>query len=222
VPKKASPKGFARVDSETTNTHGWLVRISRGSEKRSRFFSDSAHGGKAKSKKKAEACYQDWVKEMVPPGSTRDKLTKRNSSGVVGVHLAHEVDSRYPDCQYVSYVASWLNPNGQRRNVRFLVNKYGKKTALTLATIARQNKISDREKVHELYEKSHGTLKIQSGKSTAKAEPKSKVNVKPAKSAKAAEPAKATKTAKVTTSKKAAPKKAASKKAAPKKATRKK
>lgn len=168
MPKKATPKGFARVDSETTNTHGWLVRISRGSEKRSRFFSDSAHGGKAKSKKKAEACYQDWAAEMAAPGSTRDKLTKRNSSGVVGVHLAHEVDSRYPDCQYVSYVASWLNSTGQRRNVRFLVNKYGKKAALALATMAREHKISDRDQVHSLYEKEHGPLKIQSGKSARK------------------------------------------------------
>ncbi len=174
MPKKASPKGFARVDSETTNTHGWLVRISRGSEKRSRFFSDSAHGGKAKSKKKAEACYQDWVKEMVAPGSTRDKLTKRNSSGVVGVHLAHEVDSRYPDCQYVSYVASWLSASGQRRNVRFLVNKYGKKAALNLATLARENKVSDREQLHALYEKVYGPLKIQSSKPAPKTKSKPK------------------------------------------------
>ncbi len=199
MPKKASPKGFARVDSETTNTHGWLVRISRGSEKRSRFFSDAAHGGKAKSKKKAETCYQDWVKEMPPPGSTRDKLTKRNSSGVVGVHLAHEVDSRYPECQYVSYVASWLGEGGQRRNVRFLVNKYGKKVALTLASLAREHKVSDREKVHAIYEKAHGPLKIQSTKPAAKTADKS-----PAKAKDKAKP--------VTKSKKAAPKKATAKK----------
>jgi hypothetical protein len=160
VPKKSAPKGFARVDSDATNTHGWLVRITRGSEKRSRFFSDSSHGGKAKSRKKAEACYQDWVKEMVAPASTRDKLTKRNATGVVGVHLAKEVDSRYPDCQYVSYVASWLGSNGKRRNVRFLVNKYGKKVALQLATIARKHQQADRERVYALYEKAHGKLKL--------------------------------------------------------------
>ena len=92
MPKKSSPKGFARVDSESTNSHGWLVRILRGTERRSRFFSDKTHGGKAKSKKKAEACYQAWVAEMDPPISTRNKITKRNSTGVVGVHLATESD----------------------------------------------------------------------------------------------------------------------------------
>ena len=178
MPKKASPKGFARVDSDTTNTHGWLVRILRGSEKRSRFFSDSAHGGKSKSKKKAIACYQQWVEEMPAPGTTRDRLTKRNATGVVGVHLAHEVDSRYPDCKYVSYVASWLGQDGKRRNVRFLISKYGKRVALTLASIARAQKIADRAKVHALYEKSHGKLKLPNKPSTAPAagtSPKSKI-----------------------------------------------
>lgn len=174
MPKKAAPKGFARVDSEATNTHGWLVRISRGAERRSRFFSDSSHGGKAKSKKLAEACYQEWVKEMSPPGSTRDKLTKRNGTGVVGVHLAKEVDSRYPTCQYVSYVASWLGDDGKRRNVRFLINRYGKKVALQLAALARKHQLSEREKVHALYEKSHGKLKILPTKRKTPEKPKAK------------------------------------------------
>lgn len=168
MPKKASPKGFARVDSESTNSHGWLVRILRGTERRSRFFSDKTHGGKAKSKKKAEACYQSWVAEMEPPISTRDKITKRNSTGVVGVHLATESDPRYTDCQYVSYVASWMTENRVRRNIRFLVNKYGKKNALALATIARENQCTDREKIIAMFEKANGPLKMALKPSNAK------------------------------------------------------
>ena len=168
MPKKTSPKGFARVDSESTNSHGWLVRILRGSEKRSRFFSDKAHGGRAKSKKKAEECYQAWVAEMQPPNSTRDKITRRNSTGVVGVHLATETDPRYKDCLYVSYVASWMNEERRRCNIRFLVNKYGKKNALALATIARENMCTDRDKVVEMYEKVHGPLKMALKPSNAK------------------------------------------------------
>ena len=168
MPKKSSPKGFARVDSESTNSHGWLVRILRGTERRSRFFSDKTHGGKAKSKKKAEACYQAWVAEMDPPISTRNKITKRNSTGVVGVHLATESDPRYIDCQYVSYVASWMTGDRERCNIRFLVNKYGKKNALALATIARDNLCTDREKIIELYEKANGPLKMALRPSNAK------------------------------------------------------
>ena len=168
MPKKATPKGFARVDSESTNSHGWLVRILRGTERRSRFFSDKTHGGKAKSKKKAEACYQSWVAEMEPPISTRDKITKRNSTGVVGVHLATESDPRYTDCQYVSYVASWMSEDRVRRNIRFLVNKYGKKNALALATLARENQCTDREKVIAMFEKANGPLKMALKPSKAK------------------------------------------------------
>lgn len=179
MPKKASPKGFARVDSESTNSHGWLVRILRGSERRSRFFSDKTHGGKAKSKKKAEACYLAWVAEMEPPISTRDKITKRNSTGVVGVHLATESDPRYTDCQYVSYVASWMTDDRKRRNIRFLVNKYGKKNALALATIAREKQCVDREKVVAMFEKAHGPLKMALKPSNAKLARKAAANVAP-------------------------------------------
>lgn len=180
MPKKASPKGFARVDSESTNSHGWLVRILRGTERRSRFFSDKTHGGKLKSKKKAEACYQAWVAEMEPPISTRDKVTKRNSTGVVGVHLATESDSRYKDCQYVSYVASWMTEDRKRRNIRFLVNKYGKKNALALATIARQKQCTDRDKVIAMFEKTNGPLKMALKPSNAKLARKAAASAAPA------------------------------------------
>ncbi len=168
MPKKASPKGFARVDSESTNTHGWLVRILRGAERRSRFFSDKTHGGKAKSKKRAEECYLAWVAEMAPPLSAVNKVTKRNSSGTVGVHLSTESDARYPDCKYVSYIASWKTEEGKRRNIRFLVNKYGKKNAFALAKLAREKRIADREKVIALFEKSNGPLKLASKPRAAK------------------------------------------------------
>ena len=183
VPKKASPKGFARVDSESTNTHGWLVRILRGSERRSRFFSDKTHGGKAKSKKKAEDCYQAWVSEMAPPASALGKVTKRNSSGTVGVHLATEADARYPNCHYVSYVASWKSEEGKRRSIRFLVNKYGKKVALALAKLAREKQLLDRSKVIALHEKTNGPLKISSKQSAAKQSATKQSDAKPAKKA---------------------------------------
>ncbi len=200
MPKKASPKGFARVDSESTNSHGWLVRILRGTERRSRFFSDKTHGGKAKSKKRAEECYQGWVAEMEPPLSTRDKITKRNSSGVVGVHLATESDPRYKDCQYVSYVASWMTESRQRCNIRFLVNKYGKKNALALATIAREKKCIDRDKVVAMFEKAHGPLRMALKPSNAKLARKAATSNAPAEG-----------------KKKSAPKNAASKRAIKKK-----
>ncbi len=186
-------KGFSRVDSEVA--HGWLVRIKRGDVKRSRFISDSTHGGKRKSQLAAQKVYEEWAAELPEPDTAEDKLGKRNVSGVVGVHYSHDVDTRYPNCAYEYYIASWKTPEGQRQNVRFAVSKWGKKMAFELACIARQERSNDREKVLKIYNKNK-----KSGKKVA-----------PAKKA----------TAKKKTTKKAAPKKKATKKVAKKTAKKK-
>lgn len=182
MPKKTSPKGYARVDSESTNTHGWLVRILRGPESRSRLFRDKVHGGKAKAKNLAIKCYLAWQAELAPPGTSRDKMTNRNATGIVGVHLAEETDARYPRTEYVSYVASWTVDTGKRCNIRFLVSRYGKRVAFQLAKIAREKKLTDRSQIHAIYEKAHGPLK-KSGK-PAKSVPKAAKKVAAKKAAK--------------------------------------
>ena len=149
MPRKA--KGFSRVDSG--EAHGWLVRIKRGDTKRSRFISDSKYGGKRKAKLVAEKTYQDWVEELPEPDTAEDKLGKRNASGVVGVHYSYDVDSRYPNCAYEYYIASWKTEDGRRQNVRFAISKWGKKVAFELACIARMQRSIDREKVQKIYER---------------------------------------------------------------------
>ena len=94
-----------------------------------------------------------------------------------------------------------MNEEKQRRNIRFLVNKYGKKNALALATIAREKKCTDREKVIAMYEKANGPLKMALKPSNAKL------------ARKAATEAAATEAAAANGNKKAAPKKTASKRA---------
>lgn len=183
MPRKA--KGFSRVDSG--DAHGWLVRIKRGDTRRSRFISDSTHGGKAKAKKVAREVYEEWVAELPPPDTAQDKLGKRNSSGVVGVHFAHDTDARYPDLTYDYYVASWKTEDGRRRNVRFAVSKHGKRAAFELACIAREHRLADREAVLALYEKAKGKPRKKATKKKAakKAATKSAA-AKPKKKAKAA------------------------------------
>lgn len=163
MPRKV--KGFSRVDSG--EAHGWLVRIKRGDVKRSRFISDSTHGGKRKAKLVAEKVYQEWVDELPEPETAEDKLGKRNSSGVVGVHYSYDVDARYPNCAYEYYIASWKTDDGKRRNVRFSISKWGKKAAFELACIARRERTSDRSKVEKLYEK-EGSKKPAKKKSASK------------------------------------------------------
>ena len=155
-------KGFSRVD--TGDAHGWLVRLKRGDIKRSKFLSDSTHGGKAKAKKAAEKVYKEWEAELPPPETAEDKLGKRNTSGVVGVHYSHDVDARYPNCSYEYYIASWKNEDGQRRNVRFAISKFGKKVAFELAKLAREMRTTDRDKVIAKYEKGGKKVKIKETK----------------------------------------------------------
>ena len=152
MPRKV--KGFSRVDSG--DAHGWLVRIKRGDVKRSRFISDSTHGGKRKSQRIAQKVYQEWADELPAPATAEDKLGKRNASGVVGVHYSHDVDARYPNCAYEYYIASWKTEAGRRRNVRFSINRWGKRAAFKMACIARRERISDRAEVQRLYETENG------------------------------------------------------------------
>ncbi len=164
-------KGFSRVDSG--DAHGWLVRIKRGDIKRSRFISDATHGGKNKSKKLAEQVYEEWVKELPEPDTAEDKLGKRNTSGVVGVHYSYDVDARYPGCAYEYYIASWKTDDGTRQNVRFAVSKWGKKAAFDLACIARELRTTDRGKIEQAYERQGGKKKKTAVKSS-KAAPAAK------------------------------------------------
>jgi hypothetical protein len=122
------------------------VRIKRGDERKSRFISDSTHGGKRKAMLVAQQVYEEWVAEMPPPETSAGKIGKRNSSGVVGVHYSHDIDERYPGCEYESYVASWLDEDGRRKNMRFSCHKYGD-DAFELACLAREKKLNDRAKV---------------------------------------------------------------------------
>lgn len=172
MPRKI--KGYSRVDSG--DAHGWLVRIKRGDTQKSRFISDSTNGGKRKAMLVAKAIYEQWVNEMPPPKTSENKLGKRNKSGVVGVHHSHDVDERYPGCEYESYIASWLDDDGRRKNVRFSCNKYGD-DAFELACLAREKKLTDREKVIALYSRRKKTskptgkaraVKARGGKATTK------------------------------------------------------
>jgi hypothetical protein len=184
VPRKV--KGYSRVESG--DARGWLVRIKRGDERKSRFISDSTHGGKRKAMLVAQQVYEEWVAEMPAPETSAGKIGKRNSSGVVGVHYSHDVDERYPGCEYESYVASWLDEDGRRKNMRFSCHKYGD-DAFELACLAREKKLADRDKVVALFSrrqkskpkksaKSKPAKKTPAQKTTAKSKPAKKTTVK--------------------------------------------
>ncbi|GIW99109.1 MAG: hypothetical protein KatS3mg111_2442 [Pirellulaceae bacterium] len=155
MPRKV--KGYSRVD--TGEAHGWLVRIKRGDVRRSKFISDKSAGGKRKAENAAKKLYEEWAAELPPPDTAEGKLGKRNKTGVVGVHFSSDADSRYPNCVYEYYIASWKSPDGQRQNARFSVSRWGKKVAFKLACLAREHRIADRDEIIKLYEQQFGPIK---------------------------------------------------------------
>ncbi len=160
-------KGITRLDIESNC--GYVVRMSRGGNRISKYFSDSQNGGKRKALIAAKACYDELLKTMGPANaSPTGRLTSRNSTGVVGVHVAYTQDNRYPGCEYYAYCASWVTESGKREKASFAWNKYGQDLAMELAILARDRRISDREKVVALYEQTGASKKSGKGKTVKK------------------------------------------------------
>lgn len=160
-------KGITRIEYEGEPTRGWMVRICRDGVRQQKFFGDRAYGGKTKSLAVAKECYADWLAKAPPIKSTRDQLTSRNSSGVVGVHLVRNLDSRWENAESFGYCASWITEDGVRQKISFAWKRYGKKNAWELACFARKNQIPERDKVLAMFEKSKA--RETSAKSKAKA-----------------------------------------------------
>jgi hypothetical protein len=149
-------KGITRIEYEGVATRGWMVRITRAGKRKQQFFNDKTHGGKAKALVAAKACYSDWAASAEPIRTSRNLKTARNSSGVVGVHMVRNVDSRWENAESFGYCASWVTQDGVRQKLSFAWKRYGKKAAWGLACIARKEESTNREQVVALYEKQSG------------------------------------------------------------------
>lgn len=130
------------MDNEVSRTHGWLVTIQRRGNIFRKHFSDGVFGGRQKAFNAAKD-YRDDVIEKHRPFSLREYsniVKKNNRSGVVGVcrYCASETRDLPPEQQRWFWVASWPLPSGQRKRVKFSVNKYGEEAAFKLALKARR------------------------------------------------------------------------------------
>jgi hypothetical protein len=152
MPKK-SIKGITRIEYDGVSTRGWMVRLTRQGKRQQTFFNDKAVGGKAKALKAAQTQYDEWVAAAPPIATTKGVRTDRNSTGKVGVHVVRNRDDRWKNAESFGYCASWVDRKGKRRKISFAWKRYGKKTAWTLASLAREHELADRTQVLELYEK---------------------------------------------------------------------
>ncbi len=119
-----------------TGEYGYQVRV----KGQSRYFSIKKHGGKRATLKLAKAAEREILDALGLKHSgerKHDQLTKRNTSGVVGIHIQWRCynggENVYP---YIS--GSWKDKDGNQRMFGFSIERHGLKGAIELAFAKRR------------------------------------------------------------------------------------
>jgi hypothetical protein len=101
--------------------------------------------------KAAEIAAQKWVKKVLPslPAAIpiKDRMTKRNTSGVVGVRVAESIRKKngkeYRDWRWIAFWPGCPYSGG----IGWSVNKYGDEQAFVYAFLARKFESTDRARI---------------------------------------------------------------------------
>jgi len=101
--------------------------------------------------RRAEAAAQAWVDATLPtlppPIPAKNRMTSRNSSGVVGVRLVWSVRRRgeraYGDWRWIAHWPGCEQAGG----IGFSVNRHGDEAAFVLACLARKLETCEREAI---------------------------------------------------------------------------
>ncbi len=156
MPTKTISPGITLFDLD--DRKGFMVRICRKGKRLNECFSVVRCRSLRKARSAAEARYAELLKHYGPtPTPAKNQMTSRNSTGRVGIHIAHSVSKRWPDCESWAYCASWVDAEGKRRKINFAWEKYGKQNAWRLACIARDKESTDREAIVSTSERSKKT-----------------------------------------------------------------
>jgi len=134
--------GISRIDQPAKHNHGFFVRIQRGRKMHSAFFSDKAHGSRAKALAAAQQHYQKLLARLGPPKQRRmprrwwaEIRRRKGSSGIVGV----QKQIIWCDGKVRKYWrATWSPEPYVVARESFSVRKYGFRRARRLAIRARR------------------------------------------------------------------------------------
>lgn len=126
-----------------------MARVQRGGRRLQENFSVKKNG----SWEAAEAAARDWLAPILPTlppvPTSKNRMTKRNHSGVVGVHFTDgkRVLKSGIEADYPSYIARWPGCKG---GVSFMLSTYnGEDNAFIHASICRKLETKDRAAVEE-------------------------------------------------------------------------
>ena len=138
--KNRAMQNITRIDYDRRRQYGWWVRVMRDGLQHQKFFSDSAHGGKAGALRAAKEHRNYLLKRYPKPehGNMFNRASSRNNSGgYPGVHKSR--DTRLGRT-YEVWVAGWTLPNGRTitRKYHFSPDGRREREAKQLAIKARE------------------------------------------------------------------------------------
>lgn len=143
--RKNPRRNISRIEtkSEAGKVYGgWEVRIQRRGLKTEKFFGDRRYSGKRNSLAAAKE-FRDKIEASAEKYSVKDLAavpSSRNKSGVVGVRLHKQKDTRGDfEYHYWYWVAQWTNANGKRKTKAFSIHQHGDEEAYKLACQARED-----------------------------------------------------------------------------------
>ncbi|ACF13164.1 Pathogenesis-related transcriptional factor and ERF protein [Chloroherpeton thalassium ATCC 35110] len=140
-------RGISRIDS--SNTHGWFVRVYRDEAIYSKLFSDGRHGGKPQALE-AAVDYRNELEALLDSTDNRPRRNnrlplalrnKRNKTGVIGVCYRERrlPSGRVSKC----YSVSWAPEPNVQKCTSFSITKYGKEEAFRRACTLREQMLKE-------------------------------------------------------------------------------
>lgn len=141
---KSGHKGISRIDCPERKTVGWYVRVRLSKVTKSKFISDSKHGGKEEGLKKAVECRNQLEKELGKPRTDWVIVGEnpRNNSGVVGVRRATKKYVGKDGKEHFNevYEVSWNAGREKKGRTSVSIKKYGEAGAFRRACAIRRQK----------------------------------------------------------------------------------
>jgi hypothetical protein len=146
--RKNPKRNISRIETRSASGKvygGWEVRMQRRGKKTEKFFSDNAFGGNRAALEAAKK-FRDQLESSSRKYSVKElarKPSRRNKSGIVGVRLHEQIDTRGDfEYHYWYWVAQWTDGLGRRRTRSFSVHTYGDEEAFRLACEARRKGVN--------------------------------------------------------------------------------
>jgi hypothetical protein len=141
---KSGHKGVSRIDCPERKTVGWYVRVRLGNVTKSKFISDSKHGGKEAGLLKAVECRNRLEQELGKPRTDWVVVGEnpRNKSGIVGVRRAVKKYTGKDGTVYLNevYEVSWNAGREKKGRTSVSIKKYGEAAAFRRACAIRRQK----------------------------------------------------------------------------------